>query len=224
MSFEPDPNLHSSDRLADLSREAVHWPDSEYNEFGNEKVYHSTTADSALGIMEEEAYNPMEDDLLDELKTYALRDIEAVDEGKINLGEYIIENEDELREHGPDAVQEGLEEKGAEEIGGFLQDYGLADLDVRKSTMGARRTNSVHVGSDRHFTKSQSNFGSDVTFELLVPENSRHDSDIPGEVPFSYTTAVYINDDAEEPEALAQEVEQRLEENGFQHVDVEREF
>lgn len=224
MNFEPDPNLHSRDRLADLSQEAVHWPESNYNELGNERVYHSTNAGSALSILEDEAYNPMQDDLLDGLRVYALRDREAVSEGKIDLADYLIEKEDELLNQGPEAVREGLEEKGAEEIGEVMTDYGFAEMDVRMPTRGARRSRSLHVGSDREFTRTQSNFGSDVTFELLVPENSRHDCDIPGEVPFSYTTAVYVNEDAVEPEELAHEVEQLLEDKGLDHIPVEKQF
>lgn len=224
MNFEPDPNLHSRDRLADLSREAVHWPDSDYNDLGNERVYHSTNAGSALSILEDEAYNLMQDDVLDGLRTYALRDVGAVEEGKINLAEYIVENEKEILEQGPEALREGIEKKGAEGIAGVMVDYGFAEMDVRRPTIGARRNNSLHVGSDREFTRTQSNFGSDVTFELLVPENSRHDCDIPGEVPFSYTTAVYINEDAVEPGELAQEVEHLLEDKGLDHIPVEKHF
>lgn len=223
MNFESDPNLHSVDRLADLSREAVHWPDSEYNDLGNEFVYHSTNADSALDIVGDEGYNPMQDDLLDGLRIYALRDVEAVEEGSIDLGEYLVENEQELLDHGPEAVREVLGKKDVEELANIFSSYGFDDMDVRRPTIGARRTNSLHVGSDREHTRTQSNFGSDVTFELLVPENSRHDSDIPGEIPFSYTTAVYVNDDADDPEQLFEEIEQQLGEK-YSHIKLEKNF
>lgn len=198
-------------RLANLDVEAVNWPESEYNEMGNEVVYHSTSQANAVDIVNDEVYNPMEDDMIDSLRVFALRDQEAVEEGKIRLDEYLEDNLDQISEEGLEPLKEGINSRGVEEIGDLLRAYDFAEMDVSSPpTDGARRRHSLHVGNNRELTKTQSNFGSDVTFELEIPERARHNSDIPGEIPFSYTTAIYINETAS-PE-ISQQIEEMIEE------------
>jgi len=207
-------------RLADLTVEAVNWPESEYNEMGNEVVYHSTNQANAIDIVNDKAYNPMKDDWIDNLRVFALRDQEAVKKGKIRLDEYLDNNSEQIRKNAPDPLNEAISLRGIDEIGELLRAYDFTEMDVSSSRIGSRRQHSLHVGNDRQHTKTQSNFGSDVTFELEIPERARHSSDIPGEIPFSYTKAIYINETAS-PE-ISEQIEEIMED--YPHIDIIEDF